>query len=561
MLSAFSQSDPKDRAAARLCANAMVLLLAQYLDCEEAQEKPRFIFFGKKTKTAREKALDKYAALEKLAASHGGDPVMPGMLAWAKRAFIREDTFHHRAHEFESGLKDLKEFADRHPNNAFIIGEYAHACYCVFQEHFGHFIYDRAYQMILELERLVGVYGDLYREAGEADTEYEFPGYAPDNLDDHFTSALSEQAAHNAETLEIHGLLEDYKRLCGVTYPLESARHYLILEGQILSNLSYVYAESGDYGKSEEMIDRLRELAARGQADGADEWLEQSLIRSLSDSIYNLVTAYAEKEPIRRAARIADLLAELKVLAEAGDEGRDAVHLHTRYASTLHNICVNAPAEETASPLLGKAELWERLYAYITAHTVTGLVAEYVASGEVGFILEAGKTKGVEAAKHHRARVKTLASQPGYERVPELVVSSAVADFNLLVVASNGGDMTLAREMFNSLVEMAAVNPQNQGVVLRLVKGALNMITDYGDTGDLAQADAVYQAMLPTALPHADDPEIANRLVNAAFNLSVDLRNAGQLERVKQIYDSIANTKPNGEAAARLEKLKAAARR
>jgi hypothetical protein len=63
--------------------------------------------------------------------------------------------------------------------------------------------------------------------------------------------------------------------------------------------------------------------------------------------------------------------------------------------------------------------------------------------------------------------------------------------------------------------------------------------------------------MLPPALPYADNPEIANRLVNAAFNLSIDLVNTGQYRRVALIYDAIKHTEPDGDAAGRLEKIRA----
>jgi hypothetical protein len=105
--------------------------------------------------------------------------------------------------------------------------------------------------------------------------------------------------------------------------------------------------------------------------------------------------------------------------------------------------------------------------------------------------------------------------------------------------------------MFHSLVENAAAHPENRGVILRLAKGALNLITDNGDAGDLATEDAIFQTMLPYVLPYEDDSEIARRLVNAAFNLSIDIVNSGDCNRVPMIYDAIKHARIDDETVAK----------
>ena len=109
-------------------------------------------------------------------------------------------------------------------------------------------------------------------------------------------------------------------------------------------------------------------------------------------------------------------------------------------------------------------------------------------------------------------------------------------------------------------------------IVLRLVKAGVNLVTDYSDAGEIASAERIYWDTARFASPFSGEAEIANRLVNAAFNLCLDLSRSGAKQpklklffrpkaadndaRIRAIYASVKDARLEGDAAARLEKLK-----
>ncbi|MDR1936694.1 MAG: hypothetical protein LBS49_14165 [Candidatus Accumulibacter sp.] len=539
-LLALLEQDSANRTLARVCANASILTLVNYLDRDEAAEKKSLFSFRRK-KTPREHALDRYATLEALAAPClDRDPVMPAMLAWARRAFIVDDVFAGRADLCAAGLRELAGFAGKYPDNVWVAAEYVHACCRCFQNRFRDLPRAEAEELLSEIERVVRAYNVKYDAIAESDPDYVFPGYDPGKIDDYFISALTDFAVHETENNHADGIWAIFNRLSGMTCSPGAVKMYRVAQGQLFSNLVFVYGNGGDHARAGEAIGKLRELA---HAEQGRDISGKALTESLSDALYNLITDFAEADAVRHKERLDDLIAELKELADGADEA----HSHIRYAAALYNVCANGPEDKA---------LRERLYTYVLEHDTGGSVAEKVAEGESILVAKAGKTGGIENAKHHWRRVKALAACGYYSRVSEIQAQSAVADFNLLTVASDAGDMALAGEMFASMVETAAACPENAAVALRLAKGALNLVTDHGEAGDIAKAEAVFHTMLPHALPFSDDPEIAKRVVNAAFNLSIDLVNAGQHQRVAPIYDAIQHIKPDGEALSRLDKIR-----
>jgi hypothetical protein len=521
--------------------------MINYLMCDEPDEKRRlftFVFpFGKK-KTSHENALSKYKALEILAEPHlSSDPVMPAMLAWAKRMFIYDDLSKDRMSECEAGLKELADFLDKYDDNPLVANEYACAYTDYFISRVGELPRELSDEIIDELERITLDYNEMYDAIAENGRSDLFPNYAPGHLDSHFLKALTELAAEKyAKTNDINGLLNILNRLGRMTYSACVSGLYHRALGQIYSNLVYLYGNSGDFQNAKKSVDSIRSLAAKEKQEEDEHWdAYKSLILSLSDALYNLITDYAESHEPDRNDRMDALLAELKELSNDTDDA----HLRIRYASSLFNICVNSP-EDVASMQRKKA-YWECLYLYVISNDVGETVAASVAEGEAILVAKAGESGDMEAPKNHRSRARAIAECGYYNQYNEIHTQAAAADFNLLTIAGAGGDMGLAKNMFHSLVENAAAHPENRGVILRLAKGALNLITDNGDAGELATEDAIFQTMLPYVLPYADDSEIALRLVNAAFNLSIDIVNSGDCNRVTMIYDAVKHARIDDE--------------
>ena len=193
---------------------------------------------------------------------------------------------------------------------------------------------------------------------------------------------------------------------------------------------------------------------------------------------------------------------------EAWAARTDGAHEHNRYAMSLYNLTWR-PEERGVAHM----PVWDRLYAYMTAHTVGDELADLVANMEAEL---AGK-------------------------------------------AGDAGRDEIERE-----------------TVLRPVKAGLNMATDCGNAGDVESAEKFYWETARFASPFSEDAEIANRLVTAAFNLCLDLDRSGAKQpkpalffrpkrpdnaaRIRAIYASVKEARPDGDAAARLAKLKNMAR-
>jgi hypothetical protein len=548
--------DPSNRLMARACANGIVLLIIQYLDSETGEEredkKKRFSLFSARKETSpSEHSREQYGVLESLAGQYPDDPIMTFMLAWAQRCYVHDAAAGHQQSVCATRLQGLANFAAQHADNALVAAEYAHACYDCFLE-YKEYDEDGEQRMLFELERLAKDYATAYRDWAKKEPDYELPAYESDKLDGYFISALSSLAEGAAQKGDLGALWSSYHRLWSMAIYPDMMDMHQIVGGQLLSNISFVYGNLGDFDKSEETVGRLRALTQQPVSEKA----RQSLTNDLSDALYNLVTDYAEKDWGRYSARMNALAFELEGLAgqtidPASGSRWDRLRSNqrTRYASALFNIYSLGPNRYSTDPL------WEKLYAYVCQYRddMSTLMIETIATEESSFIEAAGKVDGMERALYHRERVMAVTTG---KHPPEVHAAAAAADFNLLVTASNKNDIRLAQEMMDSLAHRAAEHPHNSGVVLRLAKGAVNLILDYEDANNFEKAEAVYRLLFQATLPHRDDPEIVNRLVSAAFNLGVDYKKAGNLLRIAQLYADVCTTKPTGDAAAHLEKLR-----
>jgi hypothetical protein len=504
------------RALSRACANALALNISNYLDCDPAGMK---------------QANSHYAALKKLAGRHTDDPAMPAMQAWAKRCFLRETAFSGKTSRYESELRDLQAFSERHRDNALVAEQYAMACLICLKKYIGCSAPDRAEAMFCELERLTREYNESYRAWTEIEPDYAFPGYSSDNLDSWFLVGAGELAAKYAENRTVKPLSDCLNRVRTMPVYCDSLEERNLILGQIFSNLTYIYGLK-DAEKAEECLAELRRLR-RETPESAG---------ALSDALYNLETEYAEADTVLHSGKIRALIDELEQIAKETDD----IRTRTRYASALYNLYVNSP-EDTPDY---RAE--DALYRYALNNIVETNVAVALARAEVELISLTGSRDELPSMRHFYERVKALARADAYAASEEMIAQSAAADFNVLVVAGSAGNRDMAQAMMDNLLLLAKENPENRGVILRLVKAALNMLVDYGEAGELAKSETVYRAFLPYALPFAGDAEIADRIVNAAHSYCVDLLNAGNPSRVREIYADVKDAKPGQAAAGRL---------
>ena len=111
------ESARDDKALSRVCANGLVLTIGNYLDCDPA--------------LLRE-ARTLYGETRKLAERHAADPVMPAMLAWARRLFVREALYQKDLPQARALLRESAEALERAPDNALLAYEYADACHSLF---------------------------------------------------------------------------------------------------------------------------------------------------------------------------------------------------------------------------------------------------------------------------------------------------------------------------------------------------------------------------------------------------------------------------------------------
>jgi hypothetical protein len=490
------------------------LIISSYLNCEPPKEK---------------KARKHYVVLEKLVEQYKDMPVMPGMLAWGKRLFVRGYLFCKNVTAAEAALEELRAYLGKHADNALVARHYTGACshvfhYCLKQSE----LYHRAVELLAEMELLVKKYCASYRELGKTD-----------DFCDYFFGAISSMASKSAEDKTEKPLLDCLDRMFSIKkISPESFNERKPLLAQIYQNLAYIYGIA-NARKTESYIKLLREL--RKESPEIPE-----LAGTLTDALYNYATEYTEDNTVKHAARIHSLIDELERIALEIDD----TQTRTRYASALYNLYINSPDN---NPDL-KAE--EKLYLYSLENIIDPAVAEEVAAAEVKLIARAGEQGKWELMQQHHKRVKALCGAEKYLDNEEMAAQSAAADFNVLTMAADMKNIVLEQSMMDNLAALAGENPDNRGVVLRLVKAAKNIMYDYGETRDVARAEAVLNTILPLAAPFYREPEIANRVVDAAFNLCVDMKNSGNMKRTGFIYKQVKDLEVDGDSAARMEKLK-----
>lgn len=240
------------------------------------------------------------------------------------------------------------------------------------------------------------------------------------------------------------------------------------------------------------------------------------------------------------------LIGELEQIAEEIDD------LQTRnsYAMAMFNLYVNTPE--------GKFDLQmeEKLYGYAFAHIVELETVEAMAGVAVEMMIEFGKRGAWEPIARCYGRAKALAIPDAYAGSERVIELAAAAEYEMMLLASNAGNVPMARNMFDNLAQLAAEHPENYGVIVRLAMAGKNMILDYGEMGDAVNTEEVYRTFLPLAMPFSEDTDIADQIVGAAHSFCVDLINAGNMTRVRQIYEEVKDLKPAEDAAKRLEWLK-----
>lgn len=509
----------------RTCANAMVLTIINYLDSEES-----FI----------NEAQALYCELEALVRANADDNlVLPAMLAWAKRNFLWNSAREYDKEEMQRGLADLTALLEADPDNALLAGEYACACYLCFREYLSHSDLDKAYnEMLPELERMVRVYGKLYRTCHELLPDYSFPAYSPDFLDDYLTSALSDIAARDTEENNLQGVLECQARLAKIPYPPQ-ATLYLELRRQILSNLALLYGRIREYAKATQSIKELRELITDDEG-----------ISSLADALYNLITDCASDNPRAYNKQIQFFLGELAELAHR----TDGKHEHTRYVMALYNL--SCQLENADIPHMS---IWDRVYSYTMEHdAVSNFMVEKVAEDETSLIASA---HDLDEARKHWERVKALYEHPVYSWNENMAQWLAVADYNLLVMADRADHLSLADDLLQDLMRIADKHSGQKNIhreiLLRVAKGAFNLVTEYGNRGAIPHAEEIYAVTAPLLLQYTEDEEMAALLLKAAVNLCIDLKNSGQHRKISDIYGQIKGIKTvAAETAGYLKKIR-----
>jgi hypothetical protein len=538
------ETDRENKSLARVCANGLVLTIGNYLNCDEPS-----------TREAR--MLER--ELGKLAGRYAADPVMPAMQAWARRLFVRESLHQQDFPQAREQLREFAEFLERNPDNALVACEYANVCYSLFLERFKTDDAVRA-EMLDELERLLRTYTEAYAAYGDTEPDYEFPGYEPTRLHSFFLNALSDAAVCEAEKDNLEGTLALEARLNALPCPSCAEKSHKFIRRQLHSNIAALYGGAKEYAKAEERVDKLRDMARPRPKDEYGDADES--VPALSDALYNLLTDYVNDDPLRHRERTQSILGELESLAARTDGARE----HTRYVWALYNLTWQL--EACGVPHM---PVWDRLYAYMMAHNIEEKDAELVASKEAEMT---GERKDAADARLHYERAKAIARHPAYARVRTMPICLSSAAFNFLVAASDAGDLRQAEKtVFADLTALAEEHAGReeieQAIVLRLTKGGLNLVTDCGNAGDIASAERIYSETARFASRFAQDAEIANRWVSAAFNLCVDLNNAkpkaaffsrpkhtGNAARIREIYEGVKDARPDGDAAARLEKLR-----
>ena len=514
-----------DELLLRVSANALILMITNYLDCDPAKEG---------------EARRHYAALERLVRHHEDNPAMVAMLAWGKRAFIWEYISRANIPASESALEELRSYLGRHADNTLVAKQYLGAC----QNMFFHRVrqpdlYDKAMELLDEMERLAKKYDAPHRALGETGNGCDFPGYDPGDFYNFVFGAISEAASESAKNMAEEQLSDCLDRMLSVKEVCpESFNGRKTLLAQIYQNLTYVYG-IGNAKKTEACIGRLREL-----------WKEEPEISefagTLADALYNYVTECIEDGIMKHNVKICNLIGELEQIAEAIDD----IQTRTRYASALFNLYINSPDDNP------DYQTEDKLYRYSLENIIYPAVVEQLAIAEVRLIAAAGGQGKWAPVQQHYERAKALCGAEQYKIHTEMKEQSAAADYNMLTIATEMKNMEVAQSMMDSLVGLAEADPYNRGVVLRTVKAAKNIMYDYGEMRDVKRAEAVLNAVLPLAAPFAEEPEIANRIVDAAYNLCVDLKNTGNMKQTPAIYERVKDLRTDGESAGRLEKLR-----
>ncbi|AIZ56259.1 hypothetical protein Mpt1_c03640 [Candidatus Methanoplasma termitum] len=537
---------PYNQSLSRTCMNVMVRTIENILQSDDSS-------------ISEARAL--YKKLEAATEPHMEDPVMPGLIAKAKRLFMVD------VQKYPAQLKELRSLLSIYSDNALVACEYARACEVCFTEYLGDPAYKKVRDELLsELERIRDTYREPYRAFMESEEDYSFIGCHLNLPDLCFTNSIAEAAAYHTKKGSLEDLQDLQRRLQAAQPPLYAEYLYRSVERQVLSNLAFLYGNKKDWTKAEDSVDRLKKLVwspsepeeAGDPENASAAWLgnqrkniDQMGPNSLSDALFNLITDYVNDDPAAHREKVQAALVELEDLALATDR----VYQHKSYAAALNNISLQT--EKSGVPHM---PVWDRLYSYAMEHDVGNEMAELIAEEERTL---ANQPKDLKTGKFYHDRLSDLAGNPSYRRNGNVQVHLAVGKYNLSHIASSAGDMKLAEEMFAGLITMAEESAYNKGtqreIVLRLAKGGYNLSLDYGNNGELALSLAVYSKMVPILLPFQDDTEIANCLVNTAFNLYVDLKKAGQEQKIRELYDEVKGANVNGDAAVRLSKLKKAA--
>jgi len=526
---------PDDKILSRVCANAVVLMIDGYLNCDPAE---------------MEQAKDLYTELKQLTDRYANDLVMPAMLAWGKSCFIWDTVYTEGSDKAKTALLELQDFSKQHKNNALVAAEYANACYICFNGYIKRVDDDddddddddyiappdvsKLEKLLDEVERLCREYNTEYRKFDETEPVYKFPGYAADRLDKYFINMIWDLAQKYAADKSTELLENCLTRVQAMANPDEEVLYSRVL-AQIISQLFAFYVKTRPK-TAITLFSRLKELLQKfpNSAGKNADWL------------CSVAEGLIKEDAKRNAPMIRFLTEELKRTAEETDDQQT----HSRYARILYDLWLCSPEGATDT------QLEEKLYQYVLEHTVADNMAYNVAVRMVNALPELGERNEWEQMNLCYTRIKTLAGSEAYAESTGMIEVSALADFRVMNIASDVGHIPVAQSMFDSLVKLAAEHPENLEVITRLTDAGRNMLIDYEARNDLANADAVYRASMPYAISFIENDYIAGSLVGTAHVLCVDLVKSGNMARAAQVYNDVKDAKPEGDSAARLAWMK-----
>ncbi|MDR2463881.1 MAG: hypothetical protein LBD30_08915 [Verrucomicrobiales bacterium] len=531
-LCALLRSAPERCPVALACATSLVFLQSRYLD-----HKPGTLASLLGKLPLKNPAQKKYAALCKLALRYPDFPAMQAVRAWALGVWFDDATWRGDTGRADAWLGELREFADRQPENSLVAEQYRRICSRLLGRALDNDDLAGAERQFAGLRHLAAAHSTRHHAMAGDSPDYYFPHEA-DNFERACSQALVDFAVYHARHDDLAALQKCHVALLGLasTVRPESAAWFNDHKGALLSHLCLLHGNARQFTQAGQMLAQLQALA---DADPA----HRSLRKSLAHALYNLAKNYGEDGLERHEREIAEKIAGLKTLSDAHP---DEFEPRKMYASALYNLCGEQEAARRPS-----AATWELFYQFVLGHDVGSDLAESAAIEEKALI---DRRKDLGAARVHWRRVRELARK--YPRYEGVRAQLAGATFNMLVRHSAAGDFNGALEMYYLLGRLAESFPDDAEVALRLAKGALNMITDCGAAGRLNAAEDVYASLSAVAGRFSGDEKIASRLVKAARNLAVDYFNRKNYARVAELYHGARNLSAGPSAEADLDALK-----